>query len=102
MALIGSSHLNNKNGLIPLSDKLDEDNYSTWKKSILLTIRTLKLEHHLSHDKISPQYEPISAKEPESDPNSKKNADKAAAKIADKPDASSRSIILQQSGKFLE
>ncbi|MED6155506.1 hypothetical protein PIB30_006014 [Stylosanthes scabra] len=102
MALIGSSHLNNKNGLIPLAGKLDEDNYSTWKKSVLLVLRTLKLEHHLSHDKIPPQFEVVSVKDAASDPNGKKSSDEAAAKGAEKQDRSSGSTILQESGRFLE
>ncbi|MED6207790.1 hypothetical protein PIB30_038889 [Stylosanthes scabra] len=72
MALLGSSHLNNKNGLISLSNKLDENNYSIWKKSMLLTIRTLKLQDHLLHDKILPQFEPIPTKEAEADPSATK------------------------------
>ncbi|MED6194837.1 hypothetical protein PIB30_032267 [Stylosanthes scabra] len=47
MALILSSQSKVKNGSIPLSDKLDKNNFSTWRKSILLILRALKLQSHL-------------------------------------------------------
>ncbi|MED6222976.1 hypothetical protein PIB30_069601, partial [Stylosanthes scabra] len=103
MALLGSSHLNNKNELIPLSDKLDDNNYPTWKKSVLLILRTLKLQNHLSHDKIPPQFDPISTKEAEPDPNTaKKNVTEGESKVAEKKDPSSDTTTLQESDKFLE
>ncbi|MED6160794.1 hypothetical protein PIB30_054628 [Stylosanthes scabra] len=40
-----------KSRLIPLTDKLDEKNYSTWKFQAWLTIQTLELEDHLDPSK---------------------------------------------------
>ncbi|MED6219308.1 hypothetical protein PIB30_034651 [Stylosanthes scabra] len=59
MVFIPSSQLKLKNGLIPLATKLEEDNFSTWKKLVLLTIRTLKLDVHLDPAKTPPQFEEI-------------------------------------------
>ncbi|MED6146425.1 hypothetical protein PIB30_034446 [Stylosanthes scabra] len=61
MALIPSSQLKIKNGLVLLTDKLDDDNFWTWKKSVLLTIRTLKLVDHLDPAKAPIQFEKISS-----------------------------------------
>ncbi|MED6115422.1 hypothetical protein PIB30_090376, partial [Stylosanthes scabra] len=63
MALIPSSQLKLKHGLIPLLDKLDEDNFSTWRKLVLLTIQTLKLENHLDPLKTPAQFEEITTTE---------------------------------------
>ncbi|MED6108802.1 hypothetical protein PIB30_027626 [Stylosanthes scabra] len=71
MALLVSAQNNFKNGLVPLADKLDENNFWSWKKSVLLTVRTLKLQDHLSFDKIPPQYEEILEAEADSDSASK-------------------------------
>ncbi|MED6192897.1 hypothetical protein PIB30_014232 [Stylosanthes scabra] len=48
-----------ENGLVPLTDKLDENNFVTRRKSILLTLRTQKLEDNLSATNIPPQIETI-------------------------------------------
>ncbi|MED6152483.1 hypothetical protein PIB30_092552, partial [Stylosanthes scabra] len=57
MALLVSTQSSLKNGLVPLTDKLDENNFWSWKKSVLLTLRTLKLQDHLSFDMIPAQFE---------------------------------------------
>ncbi|MED6145443.1 hypothetical protein PIB30_025269 [Stylosanthes scabra] len=55
--LLSSAASNLNNALIPLSDKLDQDNFSTWRKIVLLAVRTLNLEDHLSSNNIPPQFE---------------------------------------------
>ncbi|MED6188051.1 hypothetical protein PIB30_082318 [Stylosanthes scabra] len=40
-----------KSGLIPLTDKLDDKNYNTWRFQAWLTIQTLELEDHLDPTK---------------------------------------------------
>ncbi|MED6110803.1 hypothetical protein PIB30_046211 [Stylosanthes scabra] len=40
-----------KSGLVPLTEKLDDKNFSTWKYQAWLTIQTLELEHHLDPSK---------------------------------------------------
>ncbi|MED6194848.1 hypothetical protein PIB30_032398, partial [Stylosanthes scabra] len=57
------------NGLVPLSDKLDENNLWTRKKFVLLTIGTLKLEDHLNLSKTPSQFEEITTND-EIDSNS--------------------------------
>ncbi|MED6214067.1 hypothetical protein PIB30_099390, partial [Stylosanthes scabra] len=59
MVLFQPSQLKLKNGLIPLATKLDEHNFSTWQKSVLLTVRTLKLESHFDSSRTPPQFEEI-------------------------------------------
>ncbi|MED6173048.1 hypothetical protein PIB30_055651 [Stylosanthes scabra] len=40
-----------KSGLEPLTDKLDDKNFTTWKFQAWLTIQTLELENHLDPTK---------------------------------------------------
>ncbi|MED6199956.1 hypothetical protein PIB30_080696 [Stylosanthes scabra] len=48
MGLLLANSMNNfKSGLIPLTDKLDDKNYNTWRYQAWLTIQTLELEDHL-------------------------------------------------------
>ncbi|MED6159247.1 hypothetical protein PIB30_040547 [Stylosanthes scabra] len=101
MALLSSSHLSNKNGLVPLADKLDENNHSTWKKSILLTVRTVKMQDHFSHDEAPPQFEAIPSSEADAESTTKKNVD-GIESVVNKKDPSSSPTILQESEKFLE
>ncbi|MED6108279.1 hypothetical protein PIB30_022236 [Stylosanthes scabra] len=102
MALLGSSHLNNKNCLIPLADKLDENNHSTWTKSVLLTIRTLKLQDHLFHDKTPPQFEDISSSKVDAESTAKKSDGGAESSVINKKDPSFTPKNLQESEKYLE
>ncbi|MED6123649.1 hypothetical protein PIB30_051155 [Stylosanthes scabra] len=51
------------NALVPLTDKLDENNFSSWRKSILLMIRTLKIDSHLDPSKTPARFEEISTTE---------------------------------------
>ncbi|MED6191853.1 hypothetical protein PIB30_004513 [Stylosanthes scabra] len=82
MVLVISSQLNLKNNLVHLSDKLDENNFSTWQKSVMLTLRTLKLIDHLSYDKVSPQYEFVPVTEDDSDSASKITGEGATPGVA--------------------
>ncbi|MED6123148.1 hypothetical protein PIB30_046529 [Stylosanthes scabra] len=82
-----------------LSHKLDEDNYSTWKKSVLLTIRTLKLQDHLLLDKAPPQFVAVSSSDADS---AKKGAEEAPSGGVNKKYSSSGSTLLQESEKFLK
>ncbi|MED6122820.1 Homeobox protein HD-1 [Stylosanthes scabra] len=40
----------------PLVDKLNEDNYITWKHLAILTVESLRMEDHLDPSKIPPQF----------------------------------------------
>ncbi|MED6133956.1 hypothetical protein PIB30_032980 [Stylosanthes scabra] len=103
MALITSSQLKIKNGLIPLSDKLDEDNFSTWRKSVLLTIKTLELQDHLDLTKAPEQFEELpSSNEKDTDSTSKSSTTEGDSTKTVKKTASSTPIILQESEKFTE
>ncbi|KAL4338429.1 hypothetical protein AHAS_Ahas12G0209300 [Arachis hypogaea] len=52
MALILSgSSATNKPELVPLTEKLDDDNFITWKHLAWLTIQILGMEHHLDASK---------------------------------------------------
>ncbi|MED6187245.1 hypothetical protein PIB30_074639 [Stylosanthes scabra] len=100
MALIVSLQLNLKNALVPLSDKLDENNFSTWQKSVLLTLRTLKLIDHLSYDKIPPQYESVPAIDDESDSASKTTGEGGTSVNTIKKTLNSP--VLQESVKYTD
>ncbi|MED6203957.1 hypothetical protein PIB30_004543 [Stylosanthes scabra] len=91
MALLVSAQSSLKNGLISLADKLNENNFSTWQKSVLLTIRTLKLQDHLSYDKAPPQFEEILEAKAESDTASK--SDVVGVEIPKKPPAARMKVI---------
>ncbi|MED6173608.1 hypothetical protein PIB30_061240 [Stylosanthes scabra] len=100
MALV-TSQPKLKKELVPLSEKLDEDNFWTWQKSILLTIRTLKLESHLDPAKTPIQFEEIkSPEDKDSKSISKGSADKSIAQP--KKSASASPKILQESEKYVE
>ncbi|MED6173203.1 hypothetical protein PIB30_057043 [Stylosanthes scabra] len=66
MALLASTLFNTKNGHVPLTNKLNDDNFHTWKKSVILTLRTLKLQDHFSSDKIPPPFEAVPTPEADS------------------------------------
>ncbi|MED6150388.1 hypothetical protein PIB30_071787 [Stylosanthes scabra] len=102
MALLTSLHLSLKNGLVPLSDKLNEDNFSTWKKSVLLTVRTLKLQDHFCADKIHPQFEAIANLEAESEIVNKNGDPESESIVKTKKNPSSTPTILQELEKFGE
>ncbi|MED6186872.1 hypothetical protein PIB30_070826 [Stylosanthes scabra] len=102
MALLSSSHLSNKKSLVPLADKLDENNHSTWKKSVLLTVQTVKMQDHFLHDKAPPQFEAIPSSEADAESTTKKNTDGTESVVINKKDPSSGPMILQESEKFLE
>ncbi|MED6118464.1 hypothetical protein PIB30_002714 [Stylosanthes scabra] len=54
MALLLTDSTNTyKSGLVPLTDKLDDKNFNTWKFQAWLTIQTLELENHLDPTKTS-------------------------------------------------
>ncbi|MED6108240.1 hypothetical protein PIB30_021858 [Stylosanthes scabra] len=74
MALIAFTLLNTKNGLVPLTNKLDDDNFYTWKKSVILTLKTLKFQDHFSADKIPPQFEATPSSESDSGSVTKNSA----------------------------
>ncbi|MED6212419.1 hypothetical protein PIB30_083091 [Stylosanthes scabra] len=99
MALFVSAQSNFKNGLIPLADKLDENNFWSWKKSVLLTIRTLKLQDHLSFNKIPNQYEEIVEAEAESDSTSKTDAAAAESMMKVKKGGKFEVKTIQESQK---
>ncbi|MED6145467.1 hypothetical protein PIB30_025611 [Stylosanthes scabra] len=40
----------------PLADKLNEDNYITWKYHAILTVESLRMEDHLESSKIPAQF----------------------------------------------
>ncbi|MED6145877.1 hypothetical protein PIB30_029256 [Stylosanthes scabra] len=63
MVLFQPSQLKLKSGLIPFATKLNEENFSTWQKSVLLTVRTLKLESHYDSALTPPQFEEIVSSE---------------------------------------
>ncbi|MED6180737.1 hypothetical protein PIB30_012886 [Stylosanthes scabra] len=46
-----------KSGLLPLTDKLDDKNFHTWKYQAWLTIQTLNLERHLDPSQTPPKTE---------------------------------------------
>ncbi|MED6140601.1 hypothetical protein PIB30_094797 [Stylosanthes scabra] len=103
MTILASSHLNLKDGLIPLADKLDEKNFSTWKKSVLLTLHTLKFQDHLStSDKVPPQFEAIVIVEVESKSTAKIGGAEGEFIITTMKAPTSGPTILQESEKFTE
>ncbi|MED6194035.1 hypothetical protein PIB30_024646 [Stylosanthes scabra] len=102
MALIFSSQINHKNGLVPLTNKLEESNFSTWQKSVILTLRTLKLQDHFSAEKIPPQFEEVPSTEDESDASSKKGEAASDKSDVTKKTPVSTPKILQESEKYAE
>ncbi|MED6194828.1 hypothetical protein PIB30_032142 [Stylosanthes scabra] len=101
----GSSRLRSEQsqkGLISLAHKLDQNNFWSWKKSVLLTIRTLKLQDHLTFDKIPPQFEEIVDAEAESDSTSKTDGSAAESIITTKKAAKFGVKSLQESHKYLD
>ncbi|MED6115492.1 hypothetical protein PIB30_091108, partial [Stylosanthes scabra] len=103
MALIPSSQSTKiKNGLIPLSNKLDENNFFTWRKSVLPTIRTLKLQGHLDPSQTPPQFEEIeSSDEKDADSSTKKPKDVETESGSTLKKTKSPTII-QESDKYTE
>ncbi|MED6146761.1 hypothetical protein PIB30_037745, partial [Stylosanthes scabra] len=99
MALIASTLLNTKNGLVPLTKRLDDGNFYTWKKSVILTLRTLKLQDHFSSDKIPPQFEAVPSPEAESGSVNKSNGVEGEAAATPKKTLTSTPQILQESEK---
>ncbi|MED6205531.1 hypothetical protein PIB30_018519 [Stylosanthes scabra] len=100
MALLVSTYSNFKNGLIPLANKLDDKNFSTWKKNILLTLRTLKLPNRLNSDETLPQFEETLIYEAASESINKEGDAKSV--ITNKKVAASGPKILQESDKYSE
>ncbi|MED6139582.1 hypothetical protein PIB30_085235 [Stylosanthes scabra] len=100
MALLFLSHLNNKNGLVPLANKLEENNFSTWRKSVILTLRMLKHQDHFSSDKIPPQFEEVPSPEAEFESSAKKGEAESDASVITKKTSSSTTKILQESEKY--
>ncbi|MED6225243.1 hypothetical protein PIB30_091765 [Stylosanthes scabra] len=100
--MITSAHFILKNNPIPLAEKLDEKNFSMWKKSVLLTLRTLKLQDHLYSDKIPPQFKEISTLEAESESTNKNGDAEGESIITTKKTTSSAPKILQELEKFGE
>ncbi|MED6139990.1 hypothetical protein PIB30_088931, partial [Stylosanthes scabra] len=68
--------------------------------SVLLTLRTLKLLDHLSHDKVPPQFEAISSPEADSESTAKKSSTEAESTVINKKEPFSGPMILQESKKF--
>ncbi|MED6175489.1 hypothetical protein PIB30_078830 [Stylosanthes scabra] len=102
MELVASSLLNTKNSLVPLTNKLDDNNFYTWKKSVILTLRTLKLQDHFSSDKIPPQFKATTSQEAESESADKNNSVENPPTSAPKKTHSSTSVVLQELEKFGE
>ncbi|MED6127664.1 hypothetical protein PIB30_090131 [Stylosanthes scabra] len=50
-----------KSGLFPLTNKLDDKNFHTWKYQAWLTIQTLNLERHLDPSQTQPKMETLAA-----------------------------------------
>ncbi|MED6122689.1 hypothetical protein PIB30_042169 [Stylosanthes scabra] len=86
------------------ANKLDEDNFSTWHKSVFLTVRTLELESHFDSTKMPPQFEEIAS----SDEKDSKSASSGSTNTEGEPvpttkKAASDSIkIVQESEKYVE
>ncbi|MED6158582.1 hypothetical protein PIB30_034005 [Stylosanthes scabra] len=99
MALLFSTQLNNKNGLVSLANKLEESNFSTWQKSVLLTLRTLRLQDHFSPDKAPPQFEEVSSADDVSAISEKKGDAAQDASFSLKKTSSSTPKVLQESDK---
>ncbi|MED6169391.1 hypothetical protein PIB30_021029 [Stylosanthes scabra] len=93
-----------KNALVPLTDKFEEDNFSSWQKLILLTIRTLKLESHLDPAKTPIQFEEIQSPEVQDAQSASKSSVEGEADKTAQPKkiSSSSPKILQESEKFVE
>ncbi|MED6206389.1 hypothetical protein PIB30_026334 [Stylosanthes scabra] len=103
VALLVFTRSSLKNGLVPLADKLDDNNFSTWQKSVLLTLRTLKLIDHLSHDKVPPQYEETNESEVESGSvNNSNDKDAAEATPGNKKTPTAAKKIIQESQRYLD
>ncbi|MED6224420.1 hypothetical protein PIB30_083792 [Stylosanthes scabra] len=95
MALFFSTHLNHKNDLVSLANKLEENNFSTWQKSVLLTLRTLKLQDHFSSDKIPSQFEEVPSSKAKSESSLKKGeAEFDASFITKKTPSSTTKTLL--------
>ncbi|MED6143378.1 hypothetical protein PIB30_005650 [Stylosanthes scabra] len=97
MALIVFSQLNLKNALVPLSDKLDENNLYSWQKSVMLT---LKLIDQILYDKAPPQFAYVHATNDDSDSVSKITGDGATPAASVKK--ASKSPVLQESAKYAD
>ncbi|MED6209708.1 Homeobox protein HD-1, variant 2 [Stylosanthes scabra] len=102
MALLVSTLLNTKNGFVPLPNKLDDGNYYTWKKSVILTLRTLKLQDHFSSDKIPPQFETVPSPQADSGSVNKASGVESDPNAVAKKTHTSTSQILQESEKYTE
>ncbi|MED6219688.1 hypothetical protein PIB30_038095 [Stylosanthes scabra] len=49
--VLANSNNEFKSALAPMTDKLDDKNYSTWRFQALLTVQTLELDDHLDPSK---------------------------------------------------
>ncbi|MED6164112.1 hypothetical protein PIB30_086599 [Stylosanthes scabra] len=61
--ILANSNSSLKNSLIPIVDKLDESNFSTWSQSVLLNLRTVEMEDHLNSSKIPQRFDTTTDKE---------------------------------------
>ncbi|MED6171790.1 hypothetical protein PIB30_044144 [Stylosanthes scabra] len=81
--LLNNSTQSFKSGLISLSEKLDDKNYSTWRYQEWLTIQTLSLEHHLDPSNTPPEIVAASAQASEGSVNT--NTGSAGAAVSTPP-----------------
>ncbi|KAL4305498.1 hypothetical protein AHAS_Ahas16G0084300 [Arachis hypogaea] len=91
MALIVAGNQSTKPALVPISEKLEHNTFSTSRHMVWLTIQTLGMEHHLDPSKIPTRYE-----SPKSKPD-------AAAKSTEAPtDSSSLQDQPQETTEYKE
>ncbi|KAL4322483.1 hypothetical protein AHAS_Ahas14G0215000 [Arachis hypogaea] len=67
---ISLSDSNNKKAFSPILDKLNENDYTTWRYQALLTIQSISMEDHLYTDKVPEQFITHPAKKTEAESES--------------------------------
>ncbi|MED6173202.1 hypothetical protein PIB30_057042 [Stylosanthes scabra] len=101
--MVSTAERSNNHGFARLNPKqLEEKNYSTWQRSVLLTLKTLKLLDHLQFDKAPPQYEEISESEAESGSVTNTNKNAAQATPTNPKTSTPGKKIIQESQKYLD
>ncbi|QHO08729.1 uncharacterized protein DS421_14g475180 [Arachis hypogaea] len=67
---ISLANFTNKKAFSPISNKLNENNFSTWRYQALLTIQSISIEDHLYADKVLEQFTKDSIKKIQSESES--------------------------------